>query len=129
MQQINVSKGTVVSARDKHSFQQIWLKYDPKGDGFISSEHIILFLKDLRKFEQLQRKNGMYGYRFKALLPVKWLLSFFIAGSDLAVGADASDFKYVHGQGSCADICTQAGLACDMDPLFIQKVFTNQPQT
>ena len=61
VQQINVSKGTVVSARDKHSFQQIWLKYDPKGDGFISSEHIILFLKDLRKFEQLQRKNGMKG--------------------------------------------------------------------
>ena len=30
-----------------------------------------------------------YGHRFKALLPVKWVLSLFIAASELGVGADA----------------------------------------
>ena len=30
-----------------------------------------------------------YGHRFKSLLPVKWVLSLFIAASELGVGADA----------------------------------------
>ena len=30
-----------------------------------------------------------YGHRFKAYLPVKWVLSLFIAASELGVGADA----------------------------------------
>ena len=44
-----------------------------------------------KKFEKKPsfKIGRSYGHRFKALLPVKWVLSLFIAASELGVGADA----------------------------------------
>jgi hypothetical protein len=51
--------GSMLSDRDKESFQTVWLKYDPKGGGYIPLARIEAFLLDLRRNEIAERRNAV----------------------------------------------------------------------